>query len=207
MDQDEYIISVITVVYNGVKTIENTIKSVLGQSYTNIEYIIIDGQSTDGTQQLVAKYMDSIACFITEKDVGIYDAMNKGIEYATGDYVIFVNSDDRLAENALKQGARYLNDTVDILYGDIYMVQEDGTEIRMKGELEDTQDIIYRGICHQAVLARTKLLKENYFDIGYKIAADYDWLLKMFYKGANFVYAPVAFSYYCATGYSAVNRE
>lgn len=133
--------------------------------------------------------------------------MNKGIECATGDYIIFINSDDSLTENALEQGVRYLSDIVDILYGDIYMVQEDGTEIRMIGELNDIQDIIYRGICHQAVLARTKLLKENYFDIGYKIAADYDWLLKMYYTGANFVYAPVVFSYYCATGYSAVNRE
>lgn len=207
MIKAKYKISVITVVYNGVKTIERTIQSVLGQSYKNIEYIIIDGHSTDGTQQLVMKYIDSIAYFVSEKDAGIYDAMNKGIECATGDYIIFINSDDSLAENALEQGARHLCDTVDILYGDIYMVQEDGTETRMIGELKDIQDIIYRGICHQAVLASTRLLKENYFDIGYKIAADYDWLLKMYYKGVNFVYAPVVFSYYCATGYSAVNRE
>lgn len=134
MGQDEYKISVITVVYNGAKTIEKTIKSVLGQSYRNMEYIIIDGHSTDGTQQLVTKYIDSIAYFVSEKDTGIYDAMNKGIECATGDYIIFINSDDSLAENALEQGARYLCDTVDILYGDIYTVQEDGTETRMIGD-------------------------------------------------------------------------
>ena len=101
MEKETYKVSVITVVYNGVKTIERTIKSVLGQSYGNIEYIIIDGNSTDGTQQLVTKYLDSIAYFISEKDSGIYDAMNKGIDRATGDYVIFINSDDWLADNSI----------------------------------------------------------------------------------------------------------
>lgn len=205
--EHKYKISIITVVYNAVKTMDYTIKSVLDQSYKNIEYIIIDGQSSDGTQQIIMQYLDSIAYFISEKDAGIYDAMNKGIKYATGDYIIFLNSDDRLMEDSMEQCVRYLDDEVDILYGDIYLVQKDGIENRIKGKLEYTEDIIYRGICHQAVLAKTELLKCHQFDISYKIAADYDWLLRMFYLGANFVYVPIVFSYYNAFGYSAVNRD
>lgn len=207
MDTRNYKISVITVVYNGVKTIEQTIKSVLKQSYKNIEYIIIDGQSSDGTQQIIMQYIESIAYFISEKDAGIYDAMNKGIEHATGDYIIFLNSDDRLMEDSLEQCVRYLSNYVDVLYGDMYRIQEDGTENRMKGKLEDTEDIIYRGICHQAVLAKAELLNSSHFDISYKIAADYDWLLKTFYGGAKFVYAPIVFGYYSIYGYSAINRD
>ena len=165
MEKETYKVSVITVVYNGVKTIERTIKSVLGQSYGNIEYIIIDGNSTDGTQQLVTKYLDSIAYFISEKDSGIYDAMNKGIDRATGDYVIFINSDDWLADNSIGRCIGFLDDSIDVLYGDVCRIYENGIETREKGEFKDINDIICRGICHQAVLAKLKLLKENHFDI------------------------------------------
>lgn len=207
MSKGKYKISVITVVYNGAKTIERAIKSVLEQSYENIEYIIIDGLSSDGTQQIVMQYKDSIAYFISEKDAGIYDAMNKGIGYATGDYIIFINSDDSLLKDSLEQCVEYLSNDIDILYGDVYFVREDNVKNRIKGELKDMEDIIYHGICHQAVLAKTELLKSNHFDLNYKIAADYDWLLKNFCRGANFVYAPIVFSYYGTSGYSALNRE
>src|SRR5215217_1386671 len=91
------VLSVITVVYNNVKDIERTMLSVLGQTYKAIEYIVIDGQSTDGTLQVVEKYKSSLAKIISEKDKGIYDAMNKGISLATGNYIIFMNSGDEFS--------------------------------------------------------------------------------------------------------------
>ncbi len=100
-------VSVITVVFNGAGTIEQTIKSVLGQTYKNIEYIIIDGDSTDGTQEIVEKYGESIACFVSEKDNGLYDAMNKGISYATGDIIGIINSDDYYAVDAVEHVVNY----------------------------------------------------------------------------------------------------
>ena len=94
MLKSNYKVSIITVVYNGAKTIEHTIQSVLNQSYKNIEYIIIDGLSTDGTQKIIEKYIDSISYFVSEKDNGLYDAMNKGIQKATGSMIGIINSDD-----------------------------------------------------------------------------------------------------------------
>ena len=90
------IISIITVSYNAVKTIEQTISSVVNQSYSNIEYIIIDGGSTDGTVDIIKKYEDRIAYWVSEPDGGIYDAMNKGIKVATGDYIQIIGADDFL---------------------------------------------------------------------------------------------------------------
>ena len=91
-------ISIITVSYNAAKTIEQTISSVVNQTYQDIEYIIIDGGSTDGTMDIIRKYEDRIAYWISEPDKGIYDAMNKGIDVATGDYVYFLGADDRLVD-------------------------------------------------------------------------------------------------------------
>ena len=88
--------SIITVVYNNVRDIEHTLKSVVNQSYDHIEYIVIDGQSTDGTLEIIQKYRDKITVLLSEKDKGIYDAMNKGLALATGDYVLFLNSGDEL---------------------------------------------------------------------------------------------------------------
>ena len=92
-------ISVVTVVYNDVDHIESTIKSVISQTYPHIEYIVIDGGSTDGTVDIIKKYKNSIAYFISEKDNGIYDAMNQGIEYANGKFVCFLNCGDFFADN------------------------------------------------------------------------------------------------------------
>ena len=91
----DYKVSIITVVYNGVRTIEKTIQSVIHQTYKDIEYIVIDGASTDGTQQIVEKYMNHISYYSSEKDEGLYHAMNKGIRKATGDIIGILNSDDR----------------------------------------------------------------------------------------------------------------
>ena len=101
-------ISVITVVYNAKDTIERTIKSVIAQLYDNYEYIIIDGGSTDGTLDIIEKYRDKISYFISESDEGIYDAMNKGVLKATGDYVAFINADDWYEPNAFKLVASYI---------------------------------------------------------------------------------------------------
>ena len=100
-------ISVITVCFNAVETIEETILSVINQTYSNIEYIIIDGASTDGTVDIVNKYRDKIACFVSEPDKGIYDAMNKAVKVAKGDWLFFINSDDVFINNECLQNVAY----------------------------------------------------------------------------------------------------
>ena len=92
-------ISIVTVSYNTSDCIEKTIQSVINQTYPNVEYLIIDGGSTDGTQQIIERYDDRIAYFVSEKDKGLYDGMNKGIAAATGDYLLFMNADDVFVNN------------------------------------------------------------------------------------------------------------
>jgi glycosyltransferase involved in cell wall biosynthesis len=121
-------ISIITVVFNRVSTIERSIKSVLEQSYKEVEYIIVDGASTDGTVAVIEQYKERVAVFISEKDKGMYDALNKGIKLATGDIVGILHADDEFADSTiLEQVAAVFsnNREVDCLYGDVGFVHED----------------------------------------------------------------------------------
>ena len=117
----EPLISIITVVLNGEKYLEQTILSVVNQKYKNIEYIIVDGGSTDGTLDIINKYKKFINKFISEKDEGIYDAFNKGLALSSGDWIGFVNSDDILLEDALEILIRYQkkNPNIDFLFGSV----------------------------------------------------------------------------------------
>ena len=123
-------ISIITVVFNGKKTIKDTINSVLSQTYKNIEYIIIDGNSNDGTIEIIKSYGDKISHFISESDNGIYDAMNKGIKLSTGDIVGILNSDDFYIDNkVIAKVAKEFNDKkVDSMYADLVYVKPENLD-------------------------------------------------------------------------------
>ena len=122
-------VSIITVSFNSVKTIEQTIKSVINQTYKSIEYIIIDGASTDGTQQVIEKYKDRISFYVSEKDDGLYYAMNKGIEHASGDIVGIINSDDWYVEDAVENMVVCMLETdADLAYGKVVNINTDGRE-------------------------------------------------------------------------------
>src|SRR5690606_12018670 len=118
-------ISIITVVYNNVRDIEYTIRSVISQTYPNIEYIVIDGASTDGTLDVINNYRDRINVVISEKDRGIYDAMNKGLATASGDYVLFLNSGDELFDDNSIQNVVEEGKGADIIYGETKLVNEE----------------------------------------------------------------------------------
>ena len=112
-------ISVVTVCYNSVDTIEETMLSVLNQTYSDVEYIIIDGGSTDGTVDIIKKYADRIAYWVSEPDNSIYDAMNKGIAVATGDYINFMNSGDSFAsKDSISNVLTNIKEDIDIVFGD-----------------------------------------------------------------------------------------
>ncbi|HEX8608911.1 MAG TPA: glycosyltransferase family 2 protein, partial [Pedobacter sp.] len=117
-------LSVITIVYNNVKDIERTMLSVLNQSYPNIEYILIDGASNDGTQAVIGRYRNQLAFFLSEPDQGIYDAMNKGLALATGDYVLFMNSGDEIYAPETVRDVFETDDSADIYYGETEMYNE-----------------------------------------------------------------------------------
>lgn len=175
-------ISVITVVRNGEKYIEETIQSIINQTYGNFEYIIIDGKSTDNTLNIIKQYESQITYWISESDKGIYDAMNKGIRAATGDWLLFINSDDFLFEkDVLEKVAPILSNCASLVaYGDVILIYPGGSE-NIRGcewsQLKHHFRNIRMNISHQGVFHSKALFKDRLYDASFKIAADYDLLL------------------------------
>ncbi len=123
-------VSIITVVYNGIAHLEQTIQSVLNQTYDNVEYIIIDGGSTDGTVELIKKYEESIAYWVSESDGGIYDAMNKGISNATGEIVGLINADDWYETGTIEKVVEtFQNSEVDVVHGSMEIISKMGVAL------------------------------------------------------------------------------
>jgi glycosyltransferase involved in cell wall biosynthesis len=184
-------LSVITVVYNDVTNIEKTIKSVLEQNYSLLEYIIIDGGSTDGTCEIIDKYyqLSAISYYESLKDDGIYDAMNKGILRACGDYVCFMNSGDIFASvNVLSEVCSSLvaKQEPDFLYGDTIVITEKG----MKYISARDFSYITNGLpfCHQSVFIKSSLHKRILYDQRYKYAADFDFFAKLSHFSCSYFY-------------------
>ncbi len=207
-DYSKFKVSIITVVYNGAKTIEKTIQSVLGQSYDNIEYIIIDGLSTDGTQEIIRKYQDSIAYFVSEKDNGLYDAMNKGIQKATGEIIGIINSDDWYAENVIEKVVQFYEQSeVDLIYGKVINILENGREILIGKKPIDYiwfQNVIH----HPSVFVKRDIYEKfGVFDTKYRISADYDLLLRFYSKGVRFGYMDEIIAYFRMGGISSVRAR
>lgn len=192
-------ITVITVVFNAVNTIERTIRSVLDQDYCGLEYIIIDGGSTDGTVDIIKKYESKINYWISEPDNGIYDAMNKGLEKATGEWVHFLNADDSFAFETLKRISFYMKNTdADILHGSIFNV--DGKQIYLRDTLPFDSIGWNMPICHQAIFMKNN--SKMHFDTDYRLAADYKLLVDRYMAGSKIQYVPCVVAYYNINGSS-----
>lgn len=181
-------ISIITVVWNNAKTIKDAINSVLNQSYKDIEYIVIDGSSTDGTIDIVQSYGDKIK-FISEKDNGLYDAMNKGIRMATGDVVGILNSDDFYASDKIFQivADEFLKGNIDSVYANLeYIDANDPKRVIRYWRSKKYQEGLFRSGWHPAhpTFFVKKEIYEKYgvFDLSFKIAADYELMLRFFEK-------------------------
>lgn len=168
-------ISIITATYNSGKTLEQTISSVVNQTYDNIEYIIIDGGSTDNTIDIIKKYEDKIYYWISEADKGIYDAFNKGVLVATGDYIEFIGSDDCfVSENSIKQIVKNIDNNTDILSANEYVVMEDCCKQYLITNEKAINKSTFKGgmIPHAAMFTKKQLLIDYPFDISYRIAGD-----------------------------------
>lgn len=173
-------ISVVTVCYNAAETIEDTIRSVIGQTYPDIEYIIIDGGSTDGTVNIIKKYADHIAYWISEPDKGIYDAMNKGIRIATGDYINFMNAGDCFADSTvLERFVSQADESCEIIFGDWKIKLDEHLEYRKPLSTKYLNTKLM--FTHQAAFISVPYHKEHLYDISYKLAADYN----LIYKAVN----------------------
>lgn len=178
-------ISLITVVFNGAATVEETIRSVIAQTYGNVEYLVIDGGSTDSTLDVIRKYENNIDYWVSEKDAGIYDAMNKGIALASGEIVGLINADDFLAApDVLARVAKVFEDPeIDACYGDLcYVRQADRSVIVRYWESSEFRAPAFeKGWCppHPTFYVRRKIYERfGVFDLSYKIASDIELMMR-----------------------------
>lgn len=202
-------ITVITVCYNSEKTIEKTIKSVINQDHVDKEYIIIDGASTDSTLDIIKKYENYITKWVSEPDHGIFDAMNKGISLATGDIIAFLNSDDWYMYGALSAvHHEFISKKCDCVCCDNYVIDFEGNQ-RMHDASNVCLDDMYKRMIfyHSAIFTHKKWFeKKNNFNLKYKIAADYDWMLRVMKRGAKLSYLHLPVFTFCYGGISSVNK-
>lgn len=181
-------ISIITITYNSEKTLEQTIKSVVDQGYANLEYIIIDGGSKDGTLDIVNKYKDKIAVVVSEKDNGISDAFNKGIKRATGDVIGIINSDDLLAEGALKALSEAFEDNIDVYRGNLLIWDDtNGTQYVNIPTMHFDIKRNLLSVCHPSTfISRKAYDKWGVYNMDMRYMMDADILFRFYRKGATF---------------------
>lgn len=196
------LISVITINFNGVNHIEQTIKSVLEQTYNDFEYIVIDGASTDGSIDIIKRYSDAIDCFISKSDDGISEAMNKGIKNSTGEYIIFLHSDD-VFENSesLLEASKCIDARKSIIACDIFYGQQ---KIRYSGRGFNFWLNFKTGVMHQGILCPRKVFDQiGGFDKQFNIAMDYDFFLRAYHNKITLTKCPVVLSAMGDTGLSS----
>jgi glycosyltransferase involved in cell wall biosynthesis len=204
-------VSVITVCYNAEKSIERTIRSVLAQQDAVVEYIVVDGASTDDTLQTVNRYAGRIATVVSEKDGGIFDAMNKGIGLATGDVVYFLNADDAFADDrVLSDITRAFEEDASrtFIYGNVILENEPGGRLVFPASAFKTRSVtefLHNSFCHQAVFVHRSLFKHlGLFDKRYRYSADYEWIIRAFKRngGTDFHFLERNIAYYSCLGRS-----
>lgn len=199
--KEPFLISIVTVVYNAEATLEKTIESVLKQKSKNIEYVLVDGGSTDGTLNILKKYSEKIT-WISEKDNGIYDAMNKGIELAHGKWLYFLGADDILCD-CLNEVSTQLHEMT-IIYGDVILKNE---QKKYDGVFNSFK-LIHKNISHQAIFYPSEVFKKYKYDLRYKYMADYFLNLQCWKdKSFSFKYIDVAIAEYNNNGLSSMNYD
>ena len=199
------VISIITVVYNAKNTINETIKSVISQNYKDIEYIIIDGGSTDGTVDIIKKYDNRIKYWISESDHGIYDAMNKGIKVANGDFIYFLGADDLLFNpNVIANAVRFFKKKNDIYYGNVKFT----SRYKLYDGKFNSIKIVTRNISHQSIFYPASVFESYSFNQDYKVFADYALNLVLFNSRIfTFRYIPLTIAIFSDTGLSGLNSS
>ncbi len=206
--------TIITITYNAARWLERTVVSILSQSYPNIEYLIIDGGSKDGTVDIIKQYAPGIAYWVSEPDKGLYDAMNKGLKQATGDYVWFINAGDTLQSAAtvqriaMKIGKR--SSLPDVIYGETSIVDAEGKPLGMR-RLKAPKQLTWKSfrmgmlVCHQSFIAKRTIAPE--YDLQYRLSADYDWCIRCLKQAKSIYNTKMILSNYLEEGLSTQQRK
>jgi len=205
------LISIITVVYNSEAYIEKTLKSIKEQTSKNFEYVIIDGNSKDGTLSIIEKYKDCVNVLVSEPDKGLYDAMNKGLENANGQFVWFINSGDEIfSSDTIEKIEQYYQQEqdADIFYGQTAIIDLQGniTGMRRKtapDNLNPKSLLMGLVVCHQSILVKREIAPR--YNLSYKITADYEWVLSSLEASQKTVNTHLILSRFLEGGYSSHN--
>lgn len=206
-------LSIITVTYNAEQVLETTLQSVISQTYHHIEYILIDGASKDRTLAIAEKYRDRIQLLISEPDRGLYDAMNKGIALATGEYVCFLNAGDSFhQDDTLQQMMQSIkgHELPDVLYGETALVDGKGHFLRMR-RLSAPEVLTWKSfrqgmlVCHQAFIARRALMQP--YNLSYRYSADFDWCIRLLKKAKTIHNTHLTLIDYLDEGMTTQNRK
>lgn len=203
------LVSIVTVVYNGAATLEATIQSVIRQDHPAIEYIVVDGGSTDGTLDILRRYEDRIDLWVSERDKGIYDAMNKGVALCTGDWVGLINADDRYADGAVKRAMEAASgkDGVNIVHGDILIHYPNGSSKvkypKRSGFLLKYWEMVLN---HPSFFVRRSYYEGRPFDAALRVSGDHKWTLQAWLGSSDqFLYVPDVLAHFSAGGASMTN--
>ncbi|QWU98702.1 glycosyltransferase family 2 protein [Francisella salimarina] len=205
VDNNGYLkFSVITVCYNSEKTIQRALQSIKDQTYKNIEYIIIDGGSTDRTLEIINQYSDIVDILVSEPDNGIYDAMNKGAMLATGDYIGFLNSDDYYTKAIFEEYSMHLkNSNYDYIYSNTYFFKNSEKKY-IKAESKITKKAYqYMPMSHMSLFVKSHFVKNIKFDTSLNIAADLDFFNRLILQTDKSIFIDNGFSYFYMGGISS----
>lgn len=201
-------VSIITVCLNAATSITSTLDSVRFQTWTPLESIVIDGGSTDGTQDRVALFKDLTSRVVSESDMGTYDAMNKGINLANGEIIHFLNAGDSFIDESAVEAAVSIfisEPDVDLVFGNVIYRTKDGP-LMSQYHRTNASNLLYGGLCHQGIFARKRLFDRfGLFNLEYRINADFDWLLRVFRGGAQVRHIDRPIANYDTGGQSTVN--
>ena len=204
-------VSIVTISFNAEKFIERTIQSVIKQSYSNIEYIVIDGNSTDNTVNIIKQYESQIDFWMSEPDKSLYDAMNKGLEKATGEYVLFMNAGDKIhEENSLQEIMEGHNNT-DLIYAKAEHINKEGVrrpwhkKTPKPSKLKATSFLNGMVICHHCIIVK-KTIALSYKLHPWKVSNDIEWAIRVMKKTKTIHYWDETFCLYLEGGLSAKNR-
>lgn len=198
-------VTVIMIVLNAVRVIERTLKSVIAQDYPNLEYIVVDGRSSDGTLELIQQYKHGISTLISEPDGGIYEAMNKGASLAKGEWILFMNAGDLFVENDVitRTFAGCNGSECDVIYGDGIFSSD---EYRLVERAPDRVTLTDgNGFSHQSTFVRATLQKAYGFDVSERVAADYDLFLRLYKAYKVFRRVDVVISEFFIGGFSTLS--
>lgn len=201
---DKYypLVTIVTVVFNAENDIEDTIKSVLSQTYPNLQYIVIDGASTDNTLTIIKKYENDIDILVSEKDKGIYDAMNKAIHLATGEWINFMNAGDTFYDHTtVEYVMTHKDNKAELIYGD-YQIKDSGAVVKAR---DVSQWYVGMPFCHQTLFTRTSIMKKELFDTSFRIAADHNFIIKMYHDDKSFFYIDKTIAIFREGGFADSN--